>query len=260
MSKARKIPAHFHSSQKARGVAMLLVVITTGIALLIAFSYLAVPATATDISRNVTNTAQARAIAESGLTMAMSYVKNNTTWRTNRPQGAWVSNQTLNGGTFTVSGVDGADTNGDGIIDNGNTNFNDATHPVTLTATSTYKGAKYSLKAVMYPSAAQIQVGMSVLGTSGPTLTLSNGQLLDSYDSGLGSYGRSNKGSATKVVTNSPTAGTVSISGGSALDGSVFAPAGSNLSQIVSNSYCTYTGTTQTQTATVATPTITART
>ncbi len=240
----------------ARGVALLLVMIAIGIAMVIAFSFLAVQATATDISRNIVNAAQARAIAESGLSMAISYVKNNTTWRGVRPQNAWVSTQALGGGSFTVSGNDGADTNGDGAIDNGNTNFNDASHPLTLTSMATYKGAKYTVKAVMYPSASTIKVGMSVLGTSGQTLTLSNGALLDSYDSGLGNYGGSNVGSAAQITTNSPSAGTVSVTGGSRLAGTVYAPPGADPTQTVSVVWCTYTGTTQNQTAMVSAPTI----
>jgi hypothetical protein len=188
--------------------------------------------------------------------MAITYVKNNATWRTAKTPGTWVSNQALGGGAFTIDGRDGADTNGDGVIDGGNSDFNDARHPLTLTSTGTYKGATYAVKSVLTPTGSTITVGMIALATSGTTVTMNKYAVIDSYDSSLGAYGGSNVGSAATVTTNSPADSTVTVGADARLAGNVTAGPGANTTLAVSVSGGTYTGTTTAQTQATPTPTI----
>ena len=238
-----------------RGIALVLVLVAVSIAVVMSAAFLTEQAMATQLALNVVNAAHARTIAESGLQMTVVYIQNTSTWRAAKSPGTWVANQAFGGGTFSVNAQDGWDSNGDGVVE-GNANFSDATHSVTITVTGTYKGAKYAACAVLAPQAG----GTASQGVfANGSLTLSNNGLVDSYDSGVGAYGGGNRGQNAHVATNLTSNGAISVGNGADLYGNVSVAPGGNLSQTVSlSNNATYTGTTQALSAAVPLPTITA--
>ena len=74
------------------GMAMLLVLMSVAMAVILSLSFLNAQVTATGMSQNVARRAQAKAIAESGLTMALAYIETNATWRTDMTHGVWCLN------------------------------------------------------------------------------------------------------------------------------------------------------------------------
>ena len=68
-----------------RGMAMILVMIVAGMALVLGLSFLSVQSTATGMAGNVERRAQARAVAESGLGMILAYLKHDPNWRVKHP-------------------------------------------------------------------------------------------------------------------------------------------------------------------------------
>ncbi len=143
--------------RRQRGIALLLVMISVAVASVLSLGFLTAQTTTLGISRNITHSAQARAIAESALELALHYVRDDPTaaWRTDRPHGVWVADQPLAGGTYTITAIDGADTNGDGTISAPSEGDGDLTDdgddPLTLTATATYGGVTYTVTAVVTP-------------------------------------------------------------------------------------------------------------
>ena len=118
----------------------------------LASSYLGGQSTSIGIARNVDNQARARFIAETGLELAVAHVRTNASWRTDHSEGNWVVDDPFAGGTFTIQGTDGADTDGDGVIDDGDGNLaDDPSDSLTLTITGKYGGATHTLHAVVTP-------------------------------------------------------------------------------------------------------------
>lgn len=110
------------------------------------------------IVSNVEDQAKARYIAESGLRIAAAYVQATATWRDDQAQGAWVSNASYAGGTYSVVGEDGADTDGDYVISQpteGDGDLGDDSGDLlTLTVTGKYGNAASVVRAVVSPGGA----------------------------------------------------------------------------------------------------------
>lgn len=143
---------------RRRGIAMVLVVISVAIAMILSLTYLQAQSTATGMADSMARRAKARALAESGLAMMISYVHTNQGWRMQLPQGAWITDQSLAGGTFTITGEDGLDTDGDGIVEGDGNIADDENDPVTITATGRYDGAAHVVKAVLAARRPRIRV------------------------------------------------------------------------------------------------------
>ena len=104
---------HLHRGKRRRGVALLLALIAVAIAATLAYSFLAAQSTSIGIARNIEGHRKARYVAESGLELAIAYVRSNENWRTDQTNGAWVTDEPFAEGTFTIRGEDGVDTDGD---------------------------------------------------------------------------------------------------------------------------------------------------
>ena len=136
-----------------RGVAMILVIIAIGVAMVLALGFAIAQGTSVQLARNLTGRVQARVVAETGLEMAIAYVlRSDPNWRTEKTQGVWVQDQPFGGGTFTVTGQDGRDVNGDGIVEGDGNLANSTLDFLTLTCAGNYQGAKYTVQAVVYPA------------------------------------------------------------------------------------------------------------
>ncbi len=133
---------------------MLLVVVVAG---MLSFSLLAARSTTVGIAENIQNHAQAHYTAETGLRLAIAYVRRTDDWRSQQTHGAWVTDASFAGGTFTVVGEDGVDQDGDGVISipaEGDGNLlDDEMEPVTLCSTGRFGGTTHMVHAVVTPMA-----------------------------------------------------------------------------------------------------------
>lgn len=188
---------------KRRGVALVLVLMATLIATILAYTFVTAQSTVQGVSRNVENGSQARGVAESGLRLTVAYLNANSDWRTVKTPGTWVANQTLGSGTFTVVGEDGEDLNGDGLISQpaeGDGDLaDDSSDVLSLTVTGRASGASHITRAVLTPiPAAGMKGHWDLNETSG--LTASDG-------TGTGTDG-------TLINTTDPAAWEPGIDGG----------------------------------------------
>ena len=131
---------------------MLLTLIAVSMAFILSHSFLARQAPTGAIVRNISNHSNARAIAETGLELAITEVKRNATWRTDFSHGVWTSDEAYAGGTFTISGEDGVDTDGDSIPDGDGDLADDPTDPLTLTVVGKFDGITHTVRAEMSPT------------------------------------------------------------------------------------------------------------
>jgi len=136
---------------RERSVALLLALIAVAISATLALSFLSAQSTSIGIARNIHDHPPARYVAESGLALAIAHVQSNATWRTDRPNGTWVTDESFAGGTFTIVGVDGEDTDGDGVVDGDGDLADDPGDPLTLTATGVVDSAGHVVRAVLTP-------------------------------------------------------------------------------------------------------------
>ena len=134
-------------------MATLLVMIAVAMAFILSLSFLSAQSTTMGITENMDHHVRSRAIAESGLQLAIVEVQQNSDWRTDFANGTWVTNHSYAGGTFTISGVDGEDTDGDGVISvpaEGDGDLTDGQDdPATLKVVGTYNGVTHTVEAVI---------------------------------------------------------------------------------------------------------------
>ncbi len=137
---------------REKGMAMLLVLISVSVAVTLGMSFLNAQVTSAGLTDNVVRRAQAQAIAESGLSMALAYIDTDVNWRTNMSHGLWVGSEAFGGGTFTIYGEDGEDIDGDDIPDGDSDLADDPNDPMTLTVTGTISGLSHTIQTVVNPA------------------------------------------------------------------------------------------------------------
>src|SRR5688500_6086953 len=164
-----------------RGLVLPLVLITLAIAIILGLSFLTSASTATSLSSAADHRLRARMIAESGLSMTLGYIEGERNWRTLRANGAWVTNQPLDGGTFTVTGEDGDQVDATGAVVGDANLAEDPNDPVLLTSIGTYGDARHLVRAVRYPPKTP---GISV----NERVEVKTTGLVDSYDPDRGPY------------------------------------------------------------------------
>lgn len=120
---------------------MLLVLIALGLTAVLVLSFLASQGPTAVVASNIERKSRARAIAESALVMAIDYVNEDATWRTDKTSGVWMSDAALDGGTFTLMGID----EDDGDLSD------DFSDPVTLTVVATFDGVTHRVSAIVTP-------------------------------------------------------------------------------------------------------------
>ena len=129
----------------------MLVLIAVIVSATLASSYVSVQGTSIQIARNVQRHAKARYIAETGLELAIAYVQATSSWRDDQSHGTWVADEAFGGGTFTIVGEDGEDTDGDGDVDGDGDLADDASDLLTLTVTGKVTGASHIARVVIRP-------------------------------------------------------------------------------------------------------------
>lgn len=139
-------------AKRHRGVAMVLVLIALAMATVIGLSFLNTQATTTGIARNVGNQTRARGIAESAMEMAIDHLRTNNTWRSDKAQGTWASNQALDGGTFSLIVQDGVINASGNVVGDGDLS-DEVTDHVVVTAVGYFKGVAHTIRAEITPEA-----------------------------------------------------------------------------------------------------------
>lgn len=151
---------------RQRGSAMLLVMVSVAIAMIITVSYVSSQGTSTAIAANVTDNAQARAIAQAALDMAAARIAADNDWRSGAFEGPWIIDQALAGGDFTVELYDGDERTGDGSLSNDNTDN------VFVVASGTYNGVTHETRAVVTPAASDGNFEIGVANVAGTPIRI----------------------------------------------------------------------------------------
>jgi len=92
-------------------------------------------------ARLARQSAQARNCAVSAVELGLVLVKQNSTWRTARPNGVWISNKPLGDGLLTLAGVDPVD----GVLSDS------VYEPLVLTGTGTAGPARHKTQVTLVP-------------------------------------------------------------------------------------------------------------
>ncbi len=165
---------------RQHGVAMLLVLIAVAMATILSMSFLSSQSTSLGVAQNVLKHAQARSVAESALVVGINYVQTDPTWRADKTHGQWVTNASFNGGTFDLFGYDGLDTDGDGVVDNTDSDLaDDTSDPVTLTVVANFNGVSHTVHAVVTPGGAAVSVDVLMIVGNPASLTTQDQDKID---------------------------------------------------------------------------------
>ena len=217
-----------------RGVALILVLFAVAMAFVLAIAFSVSQATSTGISENGQRHTQARVIAESGLEIGINYVQTSATWRTDLDEGDWVIDLPLEDGSFTLTGQDGEDLDGDGVIDGAEGDgdlADDTSDKVTLTVVGTFDGVTHTVRAVVTPATVQpTESGISAWDK----VEIKERGVVDSFDSRTGPYGGGNVGSEAVITNNSTSNDKITVKNNAVVNGSVYCGPGGNPASVVS--------------------------
>ncbi|MCE9590039.1 MAG: hypothetical protein K8S99_05900 [Planctomycetes bacterium] len=215
------------------GVAMMLVMIALTIGTILAMSFLTAQSTTIGITQNLQKQPTARMIAETALAAGVQAVLADTNWRTNHASGAWVTNQSFGGGTYTLSGQDGVYSAASNSVVGDGSLSNNPTDPLTLTATGTYSGTTYTVRAAVTTSSIETPTPGGL--NANDSITLGTSTYVDAFDSGVGAYGGSNIIlNRAMVNTNSTGSAKIALSGSAKINGNANAGPGGSTSTVIS--------------------------
>ena len=129
----------FRSARRAQsGIALLLVLLATGVAAVLAVGFMVVQSTSAGMGDSVHHYAQARAVAEAAVSMALEEARSGTSWRRTRIHGVWSPPVTMMGGVALVKFEDGIDGDTDMLLGD------DDVDSFTVTALATVEGVTYT--------------------------------------------------------------------------------------------------------------------
>ncbi|MEM9418111.1 MAG: LamG-like jellyroll fold domain-containing protein [Planctomycetota bacterium] len=127
---------------RARGLAMVLVMIALAVGTIIALTFLSSQTTSTAIAHNATRQVQARAVAEDGMRLVIEHLRTDTEWRDGYTHGTWATLTGFNGGTARVLFEDEEDSDlGDDVSD-----------PFVLTVEGTFSGVVHRISNRVVPT------------------------------------------------------------------------------------------------------------
>ncbi len=170
---------------------MILVMVAIAVAFILGTTFLATSATITGVARAMDEHAQARQVAESGLSLVKHYLGQTPDWRKRRTPGTWLDRVSIGEGDVTVTALFDPEGNDD--------------DPIELHAVGNYRGASHGLTVKLRVSADD---GSS--GSAGPvdfgialahSLSLTGDARMDSFDSSRGPYSPGNWGDDATVAT-----------------------------------------------------------
>ncbi|HEX2973666.1 MAG TPA: hypothetical protein VHP11_15130, partial [Tepidisphaeraceae bacterium] len=146
------------TSVKTRaGTAYVAIVATALLAATISMGALAVVRAQTRHMDLVTDAAEARWYAMSGLELGRLWIAQDANWRSTRPHGVWVSNQPIGKGSFTLE-----------VTDPGDGNLADHPHDSILMVATGFKGsARQSIEVTLKAEATPLEILKYALHTGG---------------------------------------------------------------------------------------------
>lgn len=225
-------------------MALILTLIAIAIAVIAASTFSTASSTSRGISQNAGDHVRSRLIAESGMVASIANIKRQPEWRTTLTSGEWASDVAYNGGTFTVSGVDGVDTDNDGVIEGDGDLADDTTDPVTVTVTGSYNGVTHSISAILYDGGGVVPV--TQVGAL-DKVEVKGHAVIDSWNSASGSYVQTKSNSAI-ISTSSRKKEKLKFKDEALIGGSAYAPTGSDPDVVIKvDNNATITGETGTQ-------------
>ncbi len=127
---------------RERGIALVLVMGAVATVMVLALGFLGGATTTTPIAENIRKVGKARFLAETGMEMAVEYIRATSDWRTQMSNGLWATHTTADG-NFTITGVDGDESGGDGDL------ADDTSDTVLITVTATVDGVTHTVRAVV---------------------------------------------------------------------------------------------------------------
>jgi len=101
--------------------------------------------------------AEARACATSAIELGLFYIKQDPSWRDTRPNGAWVQDQAIGSGRFTLQGIDP----GDGVLNDSEL------EPLVLTGIGTKGVARHKAEVTLVPVIKPLEALNTCLHASG---------------------------------------------------------------------------------------------
>jgi Tfp pilus assembly protein PilX len=208
-----------------RGMALLLVMIGMVVCTVLTTGFLSTQGTSIGIARNERDAAKAHAMAQSGIDMCYWLIRNKPDWRTTMPSGSWLSNLPVGDGAVSA------------WADDDNHHFaDDASQPVTVTATGSYASRTFTLSATIRPTGGGtvFQNGNLISGN----ISLGNSDLitaavLDSYNSNIASYNPLFPGSNATLASSTTANGGLKCYSPSIYRGSYIAAPSAVLSSII---------------------------
>jgi hypothetical protein len=211
-----------------RGVALLLVMIGLIVCTLLTAGFLSSQGTAIGIARNERDAEACRFLAQSGIDMCFSMVKNKSGWRESMLPGKWLNNYPIGNGTVTVTAASA----------DGSSSFaTDPTQAVIFHSTGYVNSRNFSLTGTIGPT------GGGTVFRSGNflqgSITLGNSDLLtiaviDSYNSAVAAYNALLPGANAAFASNSTAPGALTILYPSTFKGSFTAGPNATLTSTVS--------------------------
>jgi hypothetical protein len=205
-------------------MALFLVMLALVVCTLLGTAYLLSGTRASAVAQRSTDRLHARMLAETAVSIATRYMMTDAKWRSNRPNGIWINNYQLGGGSFTLWGQDGETIDTTGNVQ-GDGNLADSENdPVTLTAVGTFGSAKYRLRSV-------VRVAGVPNIIAGDKIELKSDSVVDSYSSVGGAYGGSNVGSAARIACNSNGQPNILLSNNAKITGTIYFPPSSDPTQ-----------------------------
>ncbi len=141
-------------ASRSGGVALLLVLIAVATATILTTGFLVAQSTNIHIARNARYNDQARAIAETGIQIAINAIETDSSWRTNRVNGVWINNETINGGTLNVRVDDGTFSSSTGTVTGDASLKNNPTDSFVITSKGTFGGTSETLRVTATVTAA----------------------------------------------------------------------------------------------------------
>jgi hypothetical protein len=219
-------PLH-HPRIRSRGVALLLVMIGLIVCTLLTAGFLSSQGTAIGIARNERDAEACRFLAQSGIDMCFSMVRNKTGWRESMSPGTWLNKYPMGNGTVTVTAAS---------ADGAASFATDPTQAVIFHSTGYVNNRNFSLTGTIGPT------GGGTVFRSGNffqgTILLGNNDLLtvaiiDSYNSAIAAYNALLPGSNAAFASNSTASGALTVNYPSSFKGSFAAGPNSVLTSVV---------------------------
>jgi hypothetical protein len=231
---------------------MPLVLLALAVALILGSCFLTSASTSTGLGKAANDRLRARMIAETGLSVALSYVEKDVNWRSNRANGVWIPSQSFAGGTFTVSGEDGETINPDGTVAGDGSLTDDRSDPVVITSVGVYNGVRHLVRAVRYPPKAS---GITV----NERVEVKGSSVFDSYNPDLGTYASSTPGTTALAKSNGALRTSyIKLRNNAKVNGNVyFGPGGSLARTVQQDTTAVVTGTIGPLPAAVVMPSVT---